>query len=159
MKGKLMWLLLMALLVPVPFFVAHYLTHRRLEPWTRSDAKELVWLRTEFHLDDAAYSKVRALHDAYEPHCMELCSAIRDADAAVAKLSHESTSLTPELRAAIEKADRVSRECHMAMREHLYQVARVMPPAEARRFLDMMEQRFHHATQMALEAPPRATSR
>lgn len=159
MKKKLTWLVAALLLMPFAFIATHYWTQREQEPWMRSDENELAWLRSEFHLDAVAFAKIKALHAAYEPRCMELCRAILDADSAVARLSKQSTSLTPDLRTAIENAARVSNECHLAMREHLYQVAQAMPPAEGRRFLDMMEPRFQHTAMSALKTPSRATTR
>jgi hypothetical protein len=42
---------------------------------------ELVWLRREFHLTDAQFLRIQALHTAYVGKCEQMCRRIMDANA------------------------------------------------------------------------------
>ena len=142
MKRPLLWLAASVLLLIAVCLGTHYWTTRQLEPWRGSAEPELVWLRREFHLNDETFAKIKAMHEAYQPRCEELCLHIIKANQNVARLMKQSPTLTPELRAAYDEADRVHGECRKAMLEQLYAVSQSMPPDEARRFLEIMRPRL-----------------
>ena len=52
------------------FFLMGTATPRAL---TRSPQPELAWLKHEFKLSDAEFSRISQLHAGYLPQCMERC--------------------------------------------------------------------------------------
>jgi len=99
---------------------------------------EMEWLRGEFHLSDDQYSKIKALHEAFEPRCMEHCRNIAAANATLSKLMAASPEPTPEIAQALETCERVKAECRKATLEQIYAVSRVMNSDEAARYRTMM---------------------
>lgn len=94
------------------------------------------WLRTEFHLTDDQMKKAEALHDEYQATCEDMCRRIAETDARLAKAIRSSSSITPEITAAITETDLVRTECRVAMLGHFYQTAALMPEGERQRYLD-----------------------
>ncbi len=94
------------------------------------------WLRTEFHLTDDQMKKAEALHSEYQATCEDMCRRIAETDARLAKAIRSSSSTTPEITAAIAETDLVRSECRVAMLNHFYQTAALMPEGERQRYLD-----------------------
>lgn len=94
------------------------------------------WLRTEFHLTDDQMKKAEALHAEYQATCEEMCRRIAETDARLAIAIRSSSSTTPEITTAIAETDRVRTECRVAMLNHFYQTAALMPADERQRYLD-----------------------
>lgn len=109
---------------------------------------ELAWLRQEFRLSDEQYAKVVALHAAYKPVCKEMCRRIDEQNARLKRLLAASETVTPEIEAALADVARVRAECHATMLRHLYEISRVMPPDQRKRYLEWV----HSETIL----PPRA---
>ena len=67
-------ILLAGLLVPAAAYCAVYFKstahHREV---LESQQPELAWLRNEFQLNDAEFKRITELHEAYMPHCTEMC--------------------------------------------------------------------------------------
>jgi hypothetical protein len=121
MKNLLLTLLL-TLAVGAASFGAFYLLNR--EPAAlRQAAREgdaRLWLRAEFHLDDAHFAAIRSLHEQYLRVCAGHCAAILDAQ------RHQAP---PAEIAALEA------NCVRSMTDHFHRVAALMPPAEGARYL------------------------
>ncbi len=96
----------------------------------------MEWLRDEFHLTDDQMKKAEALHDGYQATCENMCRRIAETDARLAGAIRASSSVTPEITSAIAETDRVRTECRVAMLDHFYQTAALMPEAERQRYLD-----------------------
>lgn len=94
------------------------------------------WLRSEFHLSPEKMKAAEALHAGYQETCEEMCRQIAATDARLAAAIRSSTSTTPEIVAAIAETDRVRTECRIAMLDHFYQTAALMPEADRQRYLD-----------------------
>lgn len=130
------------LLIVGGWFLSRSLTTRHLQPWRNSPHPERAWLSHEFNLEPGTAAKVEALHEAFESRCEQMCADIMAANQAVAGLMKQSTELTPELRTAFAKAEQLRGDCRMATLEHLCEIARQMPPEDARRYVDMMSPRL-----------------
>src|SRR5438105_391929 len=102
---------------------------------SKNDKPALAWMQWEYRLTDAQFAHVRALHDAYQPKCVEMCRKIDEKNAHLQKLLAETNALTPEITQALAEAMRVRMECQTAMLEHFYEVARVMPRDQGKRYL------------------------
>lgn len=94
------------------------------------------WLRSEFHLTPEKMQTANELHAGYQKTCEEMCRRIAATDALLASAVRSSATTTPEIIAAIAETDRVRTECRIAMLEHFYQTAALMPEADRQRYLD-----------------------
>ncbi len=93
------------------------------EPVLRRAAREgdaMLWLRTEFRLDDAEFAAIKKLHDDYGVVCGEHCAAIMAAKRREAPAAEV---------AALEKT------CVEAMTRHFKNVAALMPAGQGERYL------------------------
>jgi hypothetical protein len=99
----------------------------------------LAWLKKEFHLTDAEYARIVAMHEAYLPQCRERCQRIAEQDRKLEKLLATQAVMTPEVRAVIAERATTRAECEAAMLEHFLEVSRTMPPEQGRRYLEWVE--------------------
>jgi len=97
------------------------------------------WLHQEFHLNEAQYAQVKKLETDYYPHCADMCSRIEQSHLALKKLILANGSMTPEVEAALTKDNAVQQQCREDMLRHFYEVSQAMPPAEGRRYLQIMQ--------------------
>jgi hypothetical protein len=103
---------------------------------------ELVWLRREFHLTDAQFQRIQALHAAYVGKCDLMCQRIMKANAALDAAISSNRRVTPEIQQAMGEAAQVQRECRQSMLAHIYEVSEQMDPSSAEQYLKMMKQRI-----------------
>ena len=99
---------------------------------------ELEWLRGELKFTDAQIARVRDLHLAYRPSCVEMCRRIGAAHEKIEALAKADRSVTPGLSAALGEHARVHVECQEAMLRHLYQTAALLNEDQARHYLEIM---------------------
>lgn len=125
--------------------LAYGLTRRAMHPpVVAADATEaqLDWLAREFSLNDAARAEVARLQTGYEPICEEHCAAVARARAAL-KAATAANDASARAAAEAELA-RLKQLCAESTRAHLRAVAAQMAPAQAARFLSLMEPRVAH---------------
>ncbi len=96
----------------------------------------LLWLKSEFKLSDADYTRISNLHDTYLPGCMERCREIARVRQELSSLIQANKNLTPELKAKFEESAHLRAECSGMMLAHFYEVAAAMAPAAAIRYLE-----------------------
>lgn len=97
------------------------------------------WMRQEFHLNDAQYAQVKKLDAAYYPHCADMCNQIEQSHLALKNLILVNGTMTPEVEAALKKDGAVQQQCREDMLRHFYEVGQAMPPAEGKRYLQIMQ--------------------
>ena len=97
------------------------------------------WLRQEFHLSDAQYAQVKKLEADYHPHCVDMCDQLKQSHLALKNLILANGTMTPEIETALQKDDAVQQEWREDMLRHFYEVSQAMPPAEGKRYLQIME--------------------
>jgi hypothetical protein len=135
MRRIVAFLGLVVLVAAAGYGLTRYLGSRKTEDqWT--------WLRREFHLNDAQFARIQALHAAYEPVCAGHCSRIMALQQRIAELEKAGGTDSPAYAAAATEWQAVSRECNRATQLHLEKVAAEMDPAEGRRYLDLMVPRI-----------------
>jgi hypothetical protein len=110
--------------------------------------QQLDWLRLEFHLTDAQFAQVRALHVAYLPVCAEHCRRIMIAQDRLAELAHAGQKDTPAYAAAAKEWRDLTEQCDAATLAHVQAVAAAMDPAEGKRYLEMMDPRIARQTHL-----------
>lgn len=103
---------------------------------------QMEWLRREFKLSDAQFTKVKQLHEAYRPGCDQMCTRIAEANGEANTLIVNSKTMTPGIEAALKKCATLQSECRQALLAHVYAVGSEMSPPEARRYIDMMTARI-----------------
>ncbi len=122
----------------VAFAVCYHFAMRPLRAMPGDLPTELAWLRTEFRLDDATFTKVRALHDAYEPRCMENCSEIARVNERIGALTMKGSPSAAEMDAVLAEAAELQRKCRGDMWRHIESVAALLPADKAQRYRAMM---------------------
>jgi hypothetical protein len=103
---------------------------------------ELVWLRREFHLTDAQFQRIQALHSAYVGKCDLMCRRIMDANAVLDAAISRNRRVTAEVQQAMAEAARVQQECQQSMLAHIYEISEQMNPSSAEQYLKMMKQKI-----------------
>lgn len=99
---------------------------------------ELEWLRHEFKLTDAQFTKISELHLAYRPTCEDLCLKVMASQDKIKMLVSGGTQVSPELKAALQEQATLHVKCQTALLTHLYQTATCLSPEQARGYLDAM---------------------
>ncbi len=133
---------------------------RPLSPQTgaTTDA-QLAWLEREFGLSPEAREEVRRIKAAYAPICEDHCIAIGRAEAA--RKSALASGDPAALAAADAELARLKEVCAEATLGHLRSIAAHMSPAQAQRFLALMQSRVaHHPGRSGAPdlAPPSASA-
>lgn len=138
-----------AVLSVVAYCVYFHCATRPVHAMMKQPEAEMEWLRREFGISDAQFEKIKTRHAAYRPTCEEMCRKIVDANGRLDQAIRSSTTMTPEVDAALRRATEVQQECRQAMLAHIYSVSAEMNPESAKRYVEMMKRRI---TQSAL--PP-----
>jgi len=145
------------LLVIVAALVAgltyHFGRDERLdEALSRRDA--LVWLRTDFRLDDAQFEAIQKLHQSYSEVCERHCLAIQEAAMSRNALKAAPNPEASVLAAAEHRLEELRRVCESAIAAHVREVAAQMSPDQGRRYLALVLPRiadFDHRAAPALD--------
>ena len=130
--------LILIVLVAVAAGLAAFGLTRRMAP-TPEPGDELLWLVSEFRLNAEQARQIEALHAAYEPVCIRHCAQIFAVRTQLAELEQDGERDSPAYRDGCEQMERLVEACGTSTRAHLQQVAAVMPPAEAKRYLALVE--------------------
>ena len=141
MKSAILVLVAGVLLCAVAFCGFYYwgtASHRGL---IHQQTPELAWLKKEFNLSDAEITRITKLHDAYQPHCAEMCRRIDEHGANLKTLLTGTNAMTPELEAALTESSKLRAECQRDMLQHFFEVSRTMPPAQGKRYLEWISER------------------
>ena len=100
-----------------------------------SGTPELAWLKEEFHLSDAEFSRIRQMHQGYLAGCAARCRHIDAKNVELRTLLAASNKVTPEIEKALAESARLRTDCQRQMLEHFYQVSQTMPPEQGKRYL------------------------
>lgn len=100
-----------------------------------SSRPEMAWLKMEYHLSDAQFAEVVRLHDEYRPQCAKLCGRIDEQNTKIQQLLAATNTVTREIQEALAQAAQLRAECETAMLQHFYEVSRVMPAEQGKRYL------------------------
>ena len=105
---------------------------------------ELAWLKSEFHLGDAEFKKISALHGSYLEACAGRCMIIDEKNAALKEMLARTNVVTPEIQRALAEGAQLRAECQRQMLQHFYEVSQSMPPEQGRRYLAWVHERTLH---------------
>jgi len=154
MKRGLLILLLGLLAGATTSFVVYRVCTASHRAMLEESAPELAWLKKEFKLSDAEFSRISELHSAYLPQCHERCQIIEAENEKLQQLLATNSTVTPEIENLLAERARTRADCEAAMLKHFLEVSRAMPPAQGGRYLswvkeqtfapdDGMEKRHH----------------
>ena len=122
-----------------------------------SQEPELAWLKTEFHLSDAEFARVSALHEGYLAGCAERCRQIDEKNTHLKHLLAMTNAITPDIERTLAEAASLRAECYKQMLDHFYQVSKTMPPEQGKRYLSWVQNRTilsgAHQAMQASEPP------
>jgi hypothetical protein len=124
------------------FWLCTFFGTRDLRSVSSNRDAELVWLRREFHLNDAQFQRIQALQTAYAGKCDLMCQRIMNANAVLDAAISRNRQVTPEIQQAMGEVARVQQECQQSMLAHVYEVSEQMNPNSAEQYLKMMKQRI-----------------
>ena len=137
-KGGL--ILLLGLLVSTAAFSGfYYFGTASCRDMMREPKPELAWLRKEFHLSDAEFTRISQMHAAYLPECRERCKRIAEQDLQLQRLLVSATNLTPEIQNLLTERAKTRADCEAEMLKHFLAVSRTMPPEQGKRYLTWVE--------------------
>lgn len=108
--------------------------------WLQSRQPELVWLKQEFKLSDAEFTRVRQLHESYLPKCRERCLRIQALNQELSELLAKSAAVTPVVESVLGDRAKMRAECEAEMLRHFFAVSRSMPPEQGRRYLAWVQE-------------------
>jgi hypothetical protein len=100
-----------------------------------SKTPELTWLKQEFHLSDAEFSRITELHEQYLSGCAERCRRIDLKNEELTRLLAATNNVSPEIQKALADAAQLRAQCQSQMLQHFYEVSRTMPPDQGKRYL------------------------
>src|SRR5579859_1099413 len=140
MKRGALILLLGLIIATAAFSGFYYLGTTSCRNMMLQPNPELVWLKKEFHLSDAEFARVTALHEAYLPQCAQRCQHIAEQNGKLEELLSQSSTVTPEISNLLLDRARLRAECEAEMLKHFLEVSRTMPPEQGRRYLQWVEQ-------------------
>ena len=114
----------------------------------------MVWLRREYHLNDAQFASIARMHDEYRPTCARMCERVAIARKKINDLTATSRTTTPEIETALKEWALVQNECRVAMLRHVYAVSAEMRPEDGERYVKMavkaiVEPGMSHASLLA----------
>lgn len=121
---------------------AFLLCRHTKHPAAQTIRPELLWLRSEYQLNETQFSRIVALHEKYQPICDAYCAQIATKNAEIDRLIRSNTDVTPALAQAFNEESALRTECRVAMIAHVYAISREMSPGHGRRYLEMMATRI-----------------
>jgi len=101
---------------------------------------ELAWLKREFRLSDAEFTRISQMHDSYLEGCAERCRKIDLKNQELRELLTSTNTLTPEIERKIAEAAQLRADCQKIMLQHFYDVSRTMPPEQGKRYLAWVQE-------------------
>jgi hypothetical protein len=140
MKKAALVLLLGLCLGTAAFTGFYYLGTSRAREMLKESEPELAWLKHEFNLSDAEYTRVNALHEAYLPRCAERCRLIEAQNACLREMLATNQAVTPELQNVLVERAKTRAQCEADMLKHFQEVSRAMPPEQGRRYLAWVQE-------------------
>jgi hypothetical protein len=128
-----------------------------------SPQPELAWLKHEFNLSDAEFSRISQLHAGYLPQCMERCRRIELLNGSLSNALASATQVTPEIEKLLNERAQMRATCQAEMLKHFFEVSRTMPPEQGKRYLAWVQENtclrepvMDHGSDHHVEATPPA---
>jgi hypothetical protein len=98
----------------------------------------LRWLREEYRLDEATFARIEALHRNYFAHFGRMCRELDETDRPLLARPRTLAVNSAAVASQLSQEQAICSRCEQAALTHLRQVAGLMPPDQAERFLQEM---------------------
>ena len=118
-----------------------------------SKTPELAWLKQEFHLSDAEFTRISQMHEQYLSGCAERGHQIDLKNQELARMLAATNSITPQIQQALAESAQLQARCQAMMLQHFYEVSRVMPPEQGKRYLAWVQKETLLPGQMVPTGP------
>ncbi len=114
---------------------------------------QLAWIRTELHLTDEQYARVRAIHEATSPRLLALAAQVaqmRDEYAAFdrTRLATDRVDFV-EFARFVEQRRAIDRECLALTRQLVVATSETMTPAQRERYRGLIGPAFANVDGLA----------
>jgi hypothetical protein len=100
-----------------------------------SKTPELAWLKQEFHLSEAEFTRISQMHEQYLAGCAERCHRIDLKNEELARLLATTNTITAQIQQALADSAQLRAQCQAQMLQHFYDVSRTMPSEQGKRYL------------------------
>ncbi|MBN9689035.1 MAG: periplasmic heavy metal sensor [Verrucomicrobia bacterium] len=117
------------------YFCVYLMGTARPRAMMKSPRPELAWLKHEFNLGDAEFTRISQLHAGYLPQCMERCRRIDQLNGTLSSALATTTQITPEIEKLLRERAQMRASCQTEMLKHFFEVSRTMPPEQGKRYL------------------------
>ena len=136
------WLILFAglALAAAAYFTFYFIGTAHARAHRQSPAPELSWLKTEFHLSDPEFARVCEMHQSYVAGCMGRCLVIDAKNRELKRLLASTNIMTSEIEKALYETAQLRADCQKAMLQHFYEVSRMMPANQGKRYLAWVQE-------------------
>src|SRR5580765_4893973 len=103
MKKSMLILLLAAVMAGAGYWIYYRCATGPARSMMTASAGEMEWLRREYHLNDAQFGRIQAMHREYAPKCDLMCEKIAKANTRLDQLIKASKTFTPEVDGAMKE--------------------------------------------------------
>jgi hypothetical protein len=138
-KGTIIFLLGL-LLATAGFSGFYYLGTASCREMMHEPQPELAWLKKEFKLSDAEFTRISQLHAAYLPQCAARCQRIEELNQKLKRLFSQATTVTSEIQGLLTERAKMRAACEAEMMKHFMDVSQTMPAEQGKRYLVWVEQ-------------------
>jgi hypothetical protein len=138
-------------------FVTHWAVQQHLRSKQDPQATGLEWMRAEYELDDETFARVKLLHEIYFAECEAMTSKIGKVDRILLSPPRRGNVSEETKRSAIQLDEALCADYEAVTRKHLQEVAALMSPEHAERFLNdfttsVQRQRMEHQRALSEKA-------
>lgn len=103
---------------------------------------ELAWLKTELHLSDQQFAQVKALHEANNPHLLQLASQVSKMRAELQSFEEERRSKGTidflEFARFVESRRMIDKQCIDSTRNLVKATADIMTPQQRELYMGLI---------------------
>jgi hypothetical protein len=130
-------------------FVTHWAVQNHFRSQQDPHETGLEWMRAEYDLDDETFSRVKLLHQIYFAECEAMTSKIGKVDRILLSPPRRGKVSEETKRSAIQLDQALCADYEAVTLRHLQEVATLMTPEHAERFLtdfttNVQRQRMEH---------------
>ncbi len=130
-------------------FVTHWAVQNHFRSQQDPHETGLEWMRAEYDLDDETFSRVKLLHQIYFAECEAMTSKIGKVDRILLSPPRRGKVSEETKRSAIQLDEALCADYEAVTLRHLQEVATLMTPEHAERFLtdfttNVQRQRMEH---------------
>jgi hypothetical protein len=133
-------ILVLGLAVGVAAHLGYFSLHRPYDPGTLEG--QLAWMKSELHLSDEQFLRIRELHEASSPRLRSLASQVAQMQSEFAAFENTRRNSDKvdfiEFAQFVEVRRNISRECLASTRSLVMAAAGEMTPAQRRQYFGIV---------------------